>query len=236
MKSQCGFDEEQTSQINQFRSTLGPVVRDYLLTADNLTLALGDSFIAQPQVYPLLAPSSTCCAPFTVANEMAESPEAVDVPVLTLFDETALEMQIEVLATLLRQLLEALLLLAIILSIMPAIFCSSACTPPFTWKPSLVGTASANVPGGVRPSFTIQWDYCCQNSCIVWWTDEFLTTVAVTTYLKGPVLVANIVGRTRAVRLATRFGNTFVRNVGAVANPPLAGCTPPAAYPPAPTC
>ena len=236
INSQCDFTEEHTAQINQFRDQLGKTAHEYHLIADNLTLAVGDAFISHPATYPLLAPSQGCCA--TGAKEvLIEAIVEGDQPVLAQFDETALEAQIELLGELLRRLLEILLLLAMIFAALPAIsLCFNGCTAPFTWMPSLVGTNPANVRGGVRPSFVIQWDYCCQNVCFIWWTDEFVTTVATITYVKGPVLVNNIAGRTRAVNLATRFGNTLIANVGAGLALPLRGCAPPATYPAAPTC
>jgi hypothetical protein len=235
IKSECCFNNELATQINEFRMSLGDNVQGYYLVSENLSVALGGSALSISLSYPLLPPSGGCCGRSTRAPAIEFTPTG-DSPDFLLFDEAALESQIEILGELLRQLLELLTLLAVIFAVMPAIFCSSECTPALTWMPSVVSTIPTNVNGGVQPSFTIQWDYCCQNTCFVWWTDEFIVTVATIKYDKGPIQLNNIVGRTRAVGLARRFGATFVNNVAAGTNPPLGGTVPAAAYPAVPTC
>lgn len=235
VKSECTFDEELANRINEFRIALGDVVQGYYLASENLSTAIGGNALSISLSYPLLPPSGGCCGRSTRGPAVDFTPVG-DAPDFLLFDEAGLESQIVILGELLRRLLEILALLALIFAVMPAIFCSSECTPPLTWMPSVVSTIPANVAGGVQPTFTIQWDYCCQNKCFVWWTDEFIVTVATIPYAKGPIQLCNIVGRTRAVRLARAFGATFVRNVGAGVVPPLGGTTPGAVYPAVPSC
>jgi hypothetical protein len=58
--------------------------------------------------------------------------------------------------------------------------CSSACTPPNAFIAGAiraVNIRSDNTAGTEQPAFDLDWDYCCQNICMVFWTDEFIVTV-----------------------------------------------------------
>ena len=122
-----------------------------------------------------------------------------------------------------------------ILAILPllAFFspCSSGCWPPSTrWNPSFPIKAAVipytPLSNLGRPVARIRWTYCCQNSCFVNWTDEFLVRTS-----KDYPIPGNLPTGGASIKYAKTMLNRTIQSIGgnvayirSITPPPIPSC------------
>ena len=114
---------------------------------------------------------------------------------------------------------QVLLSLAAFLSTLPAIsLCRSACTPPLSYigAPTVYdfGAESPNGDGLWTPYFTLEWSYCCQDLCLIIFTDEYLISVFSEHRIFGPG-IPFVLDKVRAEKLAKITADSLVATIAA---------------------
>lgn len=212
---------------------------DMSMTAESIFDASGAAIAGNSVAFDFAVPPSTCCGE-------AQTPPPLDVPAgdgstdttPLPFDEPGLVEAIILIDAFVNALIELLEEFAILIVAFLGISCDAECTRPFSFSLKLLGSGATGLSGGAfQPFITLQWDYCCQNSCWGQWKDVFIVSnVATVTYNFARTFP---VGRKRAaMAFARKMGaKALVRvNGGFVFALPGVKAKPPLVPPPAPVC
>ncbi|MCB1495036.1 MAG: hypothetical protein KDJ86_04565 [Bauldia sp.] len=191
------------AEIASAQDEAGEIAHRFFLDALSVEAAIGVAVTDRAFTWPDNAlRAASCCGGRRSRSGAGSSSaaavirESVDIAALKRSAETSGERAAELAGGLLRM---AIVMQTIALAwISP---CSSACTAG-NWQMVIGTSGTRNVNGQAQPYFTYDWNYCCQNKCLWFWTDEFWQPAGTTSHDLGNAFPAN--RQAAAARLAAR--------------------------------